>query len=678
VAPRLGYVRRTVELNGHRIGGTCKNMCGLTGFWQPAGAPRAAMETLARQMAERLAHRGPDDTGEWANEKAGVAFGHRRLSIVDLSREGHQPMFSASGRFVIAFNGEIYNFRDVRTALERDGAAPVWRGHSDTEVMLAAFERWGVEGALQRLVGMFAFALWDARQWVLHLARDRLGEKPLYYGFVARDFVFGSELKALLAYPGFAPRIDRRALAAYVQLACVPAPMSIYEGIYKLPPGCVLSLDANQLSARALPEPRAYWSLANAVERGAEPFRGTPEEAADLLELRLREAVAGQMVADVPLGAFLSGGVDSSTVVALMQAQSDSPVRTFSIGFAEQDYDEARHAKRVASHLGTAHTELYVTPQEALAVVPKLSQIYDEPFADSSQIPTFMVSQLARRHVTVSLSGDAGDELFGGYNRYRWGEAIRRRVGWLPPAGRKALSGAITSVPPGAWDGVVGTLSFALPERMRPKAAGDKLHKLARLLGGDNEVQLYEALVSHWPADLVVGASQTAAPWTLHPLPDRLRTLPERMMILDALGYLPDDILVKLDRASMAVSLESRVPLLDHRVVELAWRLPLDMKIRDGQSKWLLRRVLYRHVPRELIERPKMGFSIPLDSWLRGPLRDWADSLLDPARLAHEGFFRPEPIRERWAEHLSGARNWQHYIWIVLMFQAWLERWRAA
>jgi len=685
VAQRVGGLRRTAELNGHRVdcdapirGGTCKNMCGLTGFWQPPGAPRAAMEIVARHMAERLAHRGPDDSGEWADEKAGVVLGHRRLSIVDLSREGHQPMLSASGRFVITFNGEIYNFRDLRAALERDSTAPAWRGHSDTEVMLAAFERWGVEGALQRFVGMFAFALWDAKERILHLARDRLGEKPLHYGFAVRDFVFASELKALLAYPGFAPRIDRRALAAYVQLACVPAPLSIYEGIYKLPPGCLLSLDTKQLGARALPEPRAYWSLEQAVERGGtEPFTGTPEEAADLLELQLRNAIAGQMVADVPLGAFLSGGVDSSTVVALMQAQSNRPVRTFSIGFAEQDYDEARYAKRVAMHLGTAHTELYVTPEEALAVVPRLPQIYDEPFADSSQIPTFLVSELARRHVTVSLSGDAGDELFGGYNRYRWGEAIRRRVGWLPRAGRKALSGAITSVPPAAWDGVVRTLSFALPQHMRPKAAGDKLHKLARLLGGDSEAQLYEALVSHWPADLVVGASQTAAPWALRPIPDCLHTLPERMMALDALGYLPDDILVKLDRASMAVSLESRVPLLDHRVVELAWRLPLHMKIRDGQSKWLLRRVLYRHVPRELIERPKMGFSIPLDSWLRGPLRDWADSLLDSARLAREGLFQPEPIRKRWAEHLSGARNWQHYIWVVLMFQAWLERWRA-
>jgi asparagine synthase (glutamine-hydrolysing) len=629
-------------------------------------------------MAERLVYRGPDDSGEWADERAGIALGHRRLSIVDLSREGHQPMFSASGRYVIAFNGEIYNFRDLRAALERNGSAPAWRGHSDTEVMLAAFEHWGIEGALQRFVGMFAFALWDTHQRVLHLARDRFGEKPLYYGFLAADFVFASELKALPAHPAFAPRIDRRALAAYVQLACVPAPLSIYEGVHKLLPGCLLSLDTNQVAARSLPEPQPYWSLAQAVERGmAEPFTGTAEEAADLLELRLREAVAGQMIADVPLGAFLSGGVDSSTVVALMQAQSNRPVRTFSIGFAEQDYDEARYAKRVASHLGTAHTELYVSPQEALAVVPTLPQIYDEPFADSSQIPTFLVSQLARRHVTVSLSGDAGDELFGGYNRYRWGEAIRRNVGWLPQAGRKALSGAITAVPPAAWDGVVGTLSLALPQRMRPKAAGDKLHKLARLLGPEDDIQLYATLVSLWPADVVTGASQGPVPWTLHSLPERLRTLPERMMALDALGYLPDDILVKLDRASMAVSLETRVPMLDHRVVELAWRLPLDMKIRDGHSKWLLRRVLYRHVPRELIERPKMGFSIPLDSWLRGPLREWAESLLDSARLTREGFFQPEPIRKRWAEHLSGGRNWQHYIWVVLMFQAWLEQWCA-
>jgi asparagine synthase (glutamine-hydrolysing) len=653
-------------------------MCGVTGLWRPAVSDGQGLAEVARRMADRLAHRGPDDSGVWVDEPAGLALAHRRLSIVDLSTEGHQPMRSASGRFVITFNGEIYNFRELRAALEADSAAPAWRGHSDTEVMLAAFERWGIEGALSRFVGMFAFALWDSQERILHLARDRLGEKPLYYGFAAADFLFASELKALRAVRGFAARVDRLALAAYVQLACVPAPLSIYQGVGKLPPGCVLSLDMNRLRARALPEPRPYWSLEQVIERAAgDRFTGTEDEAADLLELRLREAIAGQMVADVPLGAFLSGGVDSSAVVALMQAQSSRPVRTFSIGFSEPDYDEARYAKRVAAHLGTAHTDLYVTPQEALAVVPKLPQMYDEPFGDSSQIPTFLVCQLARRHVTVSLSGDAGDELFGGYNRYRWGETIRRRVGWLPQAGRHALSGAMQAVPPAAWDGVIGALSFALPQRLRPKAAGDKLHKLARLLSQDSEAELYEALVSHWSADLVRGARQASATWTLRAFPARLRTLPERMMYLDALGYLPDDILVKLDRASMAVSLESRVPLLDHRVVELAWRLPLEMKIHGAQSKWLLRRVLYRYVPRELIERPKMGFSIPLDSWLRGPLRDWAESLLDAARLAREGFLQPEPIRQRWAEHLTGARNWQHQIWGVLMFQAWLERWDA-
>ena len=629
-------------------------------------------------MADRLAHRGPDDSGVWVDGSAGLALAHRRLSIVDLSAEGHQPMRSASGRFIITFNGEIYNFRALRAALEADRGAPAWRGHSDTEVMLAAFERWGLEAALQRFVGMFAFALWDSHERILHLARDRLGEKPLYYGFAASDFVFGSELKALHACSGFARRVDRLALAAYIQMACVPTPLSIYEGVFKLPPACMLSLDMGQLAARTLPRPRPYWSLERAIERGCEDrFAGTEDEAADLLELSLREAIGGQMVADVPLGAFLSGGVDSSTVVALMQAQSSRPVRTFSIGFSERDYDEALYAKRVAAHLGTAHTELYVTPQEAQAVVPKLPQMYDEPFGDSSQIPTFLVSQLARRHVTVSLSGDAGDELFGGYNRYRWGEAIRARVGWLPQAARTVLSDAITMVSPGTWDSLARAPSLALPQRMRPNAVGDKLHKLARLLGKATEAELYEALVSQCPVDLMHDSVQAHASWGQRPTPICLVKLPERMMYLDALGYLPDDILVKVDRASMAVSLESRVPLLDHRVVELAWRLPLEMKIRNGQSKWLLRRVLYRHVPRELIERPKMGFSIPLDSWLRGPLRDWAESLLDSGRLAREGFFRPEPIRKLWAEHLSGARNWQHCIWNVLMFQAWLERWGA-
>lgn len=654
-------------------------MCGLSGFWQTAAASRESLDAVARGMADSLAHRGPDDSGVWVHQAAGIALSHRRLSIVDLSPAGHQPMRSASGRYVIVFNGELYNFRALRAELERLDPNLPWRGHSDTEVMLAAFERWGVEGALERFVGMFAFALWDGRDARLHLARDRLGEKPLYYGFAGADFVFASELKALRAYPRFDPRIDQRALAAYVQLACVPTPLSIYQGIAKLPPGCVVSLERGALQARSAPDPRPYWSLERVVESGLEhAFPGTDEEAAELLEQRLSAAVAGQMVADVPLGAFLSGGVDSSTVVALMQAQSSRAVRTFSIGFPDERYDEARYAKRVAAHLGTEHTELYVTPQEALAVVPKLPQIYDEPFGDSSQIPTFLVSQLARKHVTVSLSGDAGDELFGGYNRYRWAEVIRRWVGWLPAGSQRALSTAMTALSPAAWDAVVGFLSGALPGRLRPKAPGDKVHKLARLLGGQSERELYDALVSHWPADEVAGAVAGAAPWALCPIPQAVRTRPERMMYLDTLGYLPDDILVKVDRASMAVSLESRIPLLDHRVVELAWRLPLHMKIRNGQSKWLLRQVLYRHVPRELIERPKMGFSLPIDSWLRGPLREWAESLLDPARLGSAGFLDPAPVRAKWLEHQSGTRNWQHLLWVILMFQAWLEHAKAA
>jgi asparagine synthase (glutamine-hydrolysing) len=649
-------------------------MCGLTGLWQSPAARVDALAALARRMSDQLAHRGPDDSGVWVDEANGVALAHRRLSILDLSPQGHQPMRSAGGRFVISYNGEIYNWRALREALEKDGVAPAWRGHSDTEVMLACFERWGVEGSLRRFVGMFAFALWDSHEHVLHLARDRLGEKPLYYGFAGGDFLFGSELKALVACPNFAARIDRRALAAYVQVACVPAPMSIYEDIRKLLPGCVLSLDAGMLAARTLPEPHPYWSLEDIVMRGAGgQFTGGAEEAIDLLEQRLREAVAGQMVADVPLGAFLSGGVDSSTVVALMQAQSSRPVLTFSIGFSEEAYDEAQHARRVAAHLGTQHTELYVTPQEALAVVPKLPQIYDEPFGDSSQIPTFLVAQLARRHVTVSLSGDAGDELFGGYNRYRWGEALKRRLGWAPAAALRALAGGLTALSPAAWDRIGALTAMIMPARMRHKALGDKIHKLAGLLGASDDAHLYQRLVSFWPATLAIGETMAPASWVQHRAPEALRSLPERMMYYDTLGYLPDDILVKVDRACMAVGLESRVPLLDHRVVELAWRLPLQMKIRNGRSKWLLRQVLYRYVPATLIDRPKMGFGMPIDAWLRGPLREWAESLLDQRRIAAAGFFDPTLIRRTWIEHQSGSRNWQHLLWVVLMFQAWLE-----
>lgn len=615
-------------------------------------------------MAQAIESRGPDAFGSWVDTEVGIALAHRRLAIVDLTPAGAQPMVAASGRYVLAFNGEIYNHLKLRAEL--DGIA--WRGHSDTETLLVGFEAWGVEATLKLAIGMFAFALWDREQRVLTLGRDRLGEKPLYYGWQGQGskavFLFGSEVSALRRHPAFAAPINRDALALYMRHNCIGGEHSIYQGIHKLLPGHLLTLAAGQ----AEPRMWAWWSAAEVARRGvAQPFAGSPEQAVDTLEALLSSAVGQQMVADVPLGAFLSGGVDSSTVVALMQAQSSRPVRTFSIGFHEEGYNEAEHAKAVANHLGTDHTELYVTPEEALAVIPKLPTLYSEPFADSSQIPTFLVSQLARQHVTVSLSGDAGDELFCGYTRYQMTAGVWNKVSLLPRPLRQLAAGVTTAVPPGAWDKVGGLLSMS--------RLGDKLHKGAELLGSRTVADLYRGMVSHWsdPDSLVLGAHEPATVLTSAPPGLKGLSAVERMMALDMLSYLPDDILAKVDRAAMGVSLETRVPMLDHRVVEFAWSLPLDYKLRGGVTKWPLRKVLYRHVPRELIERPKMGFGVPIDHWLRGPLREWAETLLAEPRIRREGFFDPAPIRQKWVEHLSGKRNWQYHLWDVLMFQAWLE-----
>ncbi len=647
-------------------------MCGIAGFIGDFQNEQE-LQARARVMAGRLHHRGPDDTGAWVDPQLGLGLAHARLSILDLSPEGHQPMASSCGRYLMVFNGEVYNHIELRRELEREGVRH-WRGHSDTEVMLAAIASWGLPAALKRFVGMFAFALWDRETRRLSLARDRMGEKPLYYGRQGRLFLFGSELKALRAHPGFGAGVDRNALGQMLRFAYVPSPHSIYEGIRKLPAGCYLTLDP---AADSDPAPVAYWSVREAAERGqADPFRGSEAEALDELERLLGEAIGLQMIADVPLGAFLSGGIDSSTIVALMQAQSARPVKTFSIGFWEQSFNEAEHAKAVAVHLGTEHTELYVTPQQALDVIPRLPELYDEPFADSSQVPTFLVSQLAREHVTVSLSGDAGDELFGGYNRYFWAVQIWRKLGRLPAPLRRLMAGAITSVSPAAWDRLFGTLQPILPGRLNQPNPGDKLHKLAGNLTIQAMQQVYPGLVTFWddiPA-LVPGGRQG------HSLVDRpedwpgLESFQHQMMCLDALTYLPDDILVKVDRAAMGVSLETRVPLLDHRVVEFAWRLPLDMKIRGEERKYLLRQLLYRHVPRELIDRPKMGFGIPLGEWLRGPLRDWGEALIEPSRLRNEGWLDPDPVHALWNEHLCGQRNWSYHLWNVLVFQAWLEQ----
>jgi len=622
-------------------------------------------------MALAIRHRGPDDSGAWTDTQDGIALGHQRLSIVDLSPAGHQPMVSANGRFVLIFNGEIYNHLELRGLLRSFRNDEEWRGNSDTETLLAGFEEWGIELTLKKTVGMFAIALWDREEKVLKLARDRLGEKPLFYGWVNGAFVFGSELKALRAYPNFSNPVSREALALYLQHCAVPAPYSIYQDIFKLEPGCLLSLSAMDFAVKRV-QIEPYWLLTDAVHHGlAAPIK-SEAEAVSSLEYVLREAVALQTVADVPLGAFLSGGVDSSTIVALMQAQSSRPVKTFTVGFDENGFDESPHALAVAQHLGTEHHTLRVTAADAQAVIPLLPGMYDEPFADSSQIPTYLVSKSARQHVTVALSGDAGDELLGGYNRYFWGQRVWSRLGWMPPMLRQSLGAGIQHIPVALWD----ALSVVLPGAHGVSRLGDKAHKLAhRLKTVETVDDLYRSLVTEWPqgADLVLGAGRL--PTKLHNA-SLVAGVPEaehRMMLWDTLTYLPDDILTKVDRAAMSVSLETRVPFLDQRVVELAWRLPLHMKIRGGQGKWALRQVLYKYVPRELIERPKAGFGVPVGQWLRGPLRDWADELLDEARLEREGYLNVVTIRQIWQEHLSGRYDWTSRLWTVLMFQGWLE-----
>ncbi|GAX92058.1 asparagine synthase (glutamine-hydrolyzing) [Effusibacillus lacus] len=649
-------------------------MCGIAGFISiQSRLTTDELQQQAIKMGESIVHRGPDDSGIWVDAEAGIALAHRRLSIVDLSPEGHQPMVSPSGRYVIVFNGEIYNFCILREELQRSGYS--FRGHSDTEVMLAAIEQFGVEPAIKKFVGMFAFALWDRQERMLILGRDRMGEKPLFYGRIGNSFMFASELKALRNHPDFRSEIDRKALALYMRHNYIPAPYSIYRGIFKLLPGTILTFRSMFPDSELTPVP--FWTVREAAEKGVENlFGGSESEAVNRLDQLLRDSVGQQMVADVPLGAFLSGGIDSSTVVAVMQSLSRQPVKTFTIGFHEEGYNEAEHAKAVARHLGTDHTELYVSLEQAMDVIPRLPVLYDEPFSDSSQIPTFLVSQLARQHVTVSLSGDGGDELFGGYNRYFWGRNIWSKIGSIPKPFRQLAARGLTVLSPQTWNSLYAAVAPLVPNRFKLQLPGDKLHKLADILAVESPEAMYRDLVSHWKNPTAV-VLDTVEPKTVLNEQQSWAHLPDftqRMMYLDMMTYLPDDILVKVDRASMGVSLESRVPMLDHRIVEFAWTLPLAMKIRNDQGKWLLRQVLYKYVPKELIERPKMGFGVPIDTWLRGPLRQWAEQLLDEERLRREGFFNPVPIRQKWAEHQSGKRNWQYYLWDVLMFQAWLEQ----
>jgi asparagine synthase (glutamine-hydrolysing) len=645
-------------------------MCGIAGFVAPTFGNETRHQYI-QKMIRSIAHRGPDDEGIWCDSTSGTALAHRRLSIIDLSHRGHQPMLSEDGRYAIVFNGEIYNFLALKEKLDHV-AAINWRGDSDTEVLLAAISTWGIKRALEESVGMFALGIWDSASQTLTLARDRVGEKPLYYGWLGDSFVFASELKALRQHPHWAQSIDRNSLALLMRHGYIPAPYSIFEGIYKLRPGHLLSMTHG--CRRTTIE--KYWSLSDIVHNSrTHQFRGSPQEAVERLDQLLRQALAGQMTADVPLGAFLSGGIDSSTIVALMQSLSDKPVHTFSIGFDVPNYNEAAEAKAVANHLGTDHTELYVTEKDAFEVVPRLPDVYSEPFADSSQIPTYLLSRLARQKLTVSLSGDAGDELFSGYSRYNLTDDIWRRLSFLPPWVRTSASTLLRTPTPGFYDAAIEPVMRLFPRHLRYRFLGDKIHKAAQLLSVGSPDELYLKLCSLWqdPSALVLGATEPPTMLTgLDPIPEFAGTI-EKMMYLDLMSYLPDDILVKVDRAAMSVGLETRVPLLDHRVVEFAMSLPLSVLQANGKSKWPLRQVLSRYVPNSLVDRPKMGFAAPIGEWLRGALHDWAEDLLSEDILRRDGFFHPTTVRAVWHEHLSGRRNNQYPLWSVLMFQAWLH-----
>jgi asparagine synthase (glutamine-hydrolysing) len=654
-------------------------MCGIAGLLRPGGADGDLLSGIVKRMSDALTHRGPDSGGNWVHASAGVAFGHRRLAVIELSEAGAQPMRSDCGRLTVTFNGEIYNHLDMRAELEAAGAAPNWRGHSDTETLLYAIRYWGVEAALQRISGMFALALWDERERTLTLARDRFGEKPLFYGWCGGDLIFASELKALAKHPAWSPSLDRAAMTAFMRYCYVPAPSTIWTGIQKLPSASHVTFAGNA-SRGVLPAPRPYWSMRDTVI-AAQARRVTDErEAVAELHRLLSIGIKRQCLSDVPLGAFLSGGIDSSTIVALMQVQTSQPVRTFTIGFSESEFDEAADARRVAKHLGTSHTELYIDPGTAMDVIPRLPSMYDEPFADSSQIPTHLVSALARQHVTVALSGDAGDELFGGYNRHVWGNRLSARFGAMPAALRRmlgALLGAVSPQPAGAIARAAGPL---LPAQFNVRRAGDQVAKLARIVGSPSLDDMYRELCStdDDPAQSIVQGEEVCS-WSddeMSKVKMELDPL-DRMTLADSLSYLTDDILQKVDRAAMAVALETRVPFLDKDVVEFSARIPPHMKVRDGRGKWLVRQVLHQHVPASLVDRPKTGFSIPIDEWLRGPLKSWASDLLSPARLQTQNLFNAKRVAARLAEHMSGRRNHGYWLWNVLMAQAWYDAWRT-
>lgn len=639
-------------------------MCGITGLIDlSAQSSSETLHQLTHKMNETLFHRGPDGGDVWVDAQTGVGLGHRRLSIIDLSEAGKQPMTSSDGRFVLVYNGEVYNAEDLKPELIEKGYK--FQGHSDTEVIVNGFSAWGVKATVKKLIGMFAIAALDRQTGTFYLIRDRVGIKPLYWADTGKTFLFGSEMKALYAHPDCPKDINRNTLASYMRHNYIPAPMTMFSGIDKLMPGQMLTRDL----ATGIQRIEPFWSL-DSVIATAQPFEGSEAEATDALEDLLKDAIKKRMIADVPLGAFLSGGIDSSTVAALMQAQSTQKVKTFSIGFNEEQYNEAKHAAAVAQHLGTDHTELYVTPEEARDVIPLLPDYYDEPFSDSSQIPTYLVSKMTRDHVTVALSGDGGDELFSGYTRYFTAHKYANSLYSLPKSVRGLGANLIHCLPPRTWDKIFSVV----PRSKRPTLPGDKLYKVAKVMTGDKD-DFYRRLISHWetPEEIVLNAKEPKGLVWDSSVQTRVPDFIDRMQYLDLRTYLPDDILTKVDRASMAVALEARVPLLDHRVIEFAWNTPQTMKIKNGQGKWLLRQVLYRHVPKDLIERPKMGFGVPIDQWLRGPLKDWAGDLL----FQNNGLLNQQAIEEKWKEHQSGERNWQYHLWDILMLNSWHQRWMS-
>jgi len=652
-------------------------MCGLVGF-VAVGSPRREDIVHVRTQVETLIHRGPDDNGIWADTDSRVVLGHSRLSIQDLSRDGHQPMISHSGRYVVVYNGEIYNFKKIKEEIKESGCNSFIRGNSDTEILLLAIETWGFEKTLSKIIGMFSIVLWDKKYKQIFLARDRFGEKPLYYCLVNGVFMFASELKALRCHPFFTKEIDRNILSVFFRKKYVPAPNTIYKNVYKVPAGSYLTLSLGNDTAieMSLPLPRPYWSLDKIIQDAKmNQFNGSDAEAIDSLDSLISESINGQMIADVPIGAFLSGGFDSSVIATLMQKKSMSKINTFTIGFNETAYNEANHAKEIADFLGTNHTELYVTAEESMSVIDYLPSMYDEPFSDASQIPTALLCKFARKNVTVALSGDGGDELFGGYERHILAGSIEKFNNQFPFLIRNLIAKGIKLFSTQYWDSLFSLLNNIIPKKLHYNHPGYKIYKLATVMQARNEEHLYKLLTSSWSdSDSLVidGFEDNVVSSKLSDLSFQA-DIREKMMYMDSVEYLADDILVKMDRASMSSSLETRVPLLDHRICEFAWRLPLEMKIRGDQGKWILRQVLYKYVPKKLVERPKMGFNVPIGDWLRGPLRDWAEDLLDESKIKREGYLNPRLVRIKWNEHLSGKKDLQYCLWDVLMFQSWLE-----